>query len=121
MNIMVKMGGRILTPPLSDSILPGVTRDSVLTLLRDWGMEVAEAPIDIEDVVTAARTGALEEMWGVGTAAVISPVGEFAWRDEKIVVNGGRTGPVAARLFEHLTGLHSGTVPDSHGWSVAVD
>jgi branched-chain amino acid aminotransferase len=84
-------------------------------------MEVAEAPIDIEDVVAASRAGTLEEMWGVGTAAVISPVGELAWRGEKIVVNGGQTGPVAAKLFEHLTGLHAGTVPDRHGWSVAVD
>ncbi|MDX8533940.1 branched-chain amino acid aminotransferase [Mesorhizobium sp. VK25A] len=121
MNIMVKIGGRIFTPPLSDSILPGITRDSVLKLMRDWAMEVAEAPIDIEDVIAASRTGTLEEMWGVGTAAVISPVGELAWRGEKIVVNGGQTGPVAAKLFEHLTGLHAGTVPDSHGWSVAVD
>jgi branched-chain amino acid aminotransferase len=120
MNIMVKIGGRILTPPLSDSILPGITRDSVLAILRDWGMAAEEASIDIEEVMAAARSGALEEMWGVGTAAVISPVGELAYRGETVRINGGRTGPVAQRLFDELTGLHYGARPDTREWTVGV-
>ena len=120
MNIMVKIGDRILTPPLSDSILPGVTRDSVLVILRDWGTAAEETPIDIEDVMAAARSGALEEMWGVGTAAVISPVGELAYRGETLSINGGRTGPIAQRLFDELTALHYGARPDTRKWTVAV-
>ena len=73
MNLMVKIGGRIRTPPLGGTILAGITRDSVLTLLRDWGMEVAEAPISIEELVAGANDGTLEEVWGTGTAAVVSP------------------------------------------------
>ncbi len=121
MNIMVKIGGRVLTPPLSDSILPGVTRDSVLAILRDWGTPAAEEPIDIEDVMAAARSGALEEMWGVGTAAVVSPVGELSYRGETIAINGHRTGPIAQRLFDELIGLHYGARPDTREWTVAVD
>jgi branched-chain amino acid aminotransferase len=121
MNIMVKISGRILTPPLSDSILPGVTRDSALAILRDWGMAVEETPVDIDDVMTAARSGALEEMWGVGTAAVVSPVGELAYRGEVARINDGQTGPVARRLFDEFTGLHYGLRPDTREWNVSVD
>jgi branched-chain amino acid aminotransferase len=121
MNIMVKIDGRILTPPLSDSILPGVTRDSVLTVLRDWGTPAAEEQIDIADVMTAARSGRLEEMWGVGTAAVVSPVGELSYRNETMIINGGKTGPLAQRLFDELIGLHYGARPDTREWTVAVD
>jgi branched-chain amino acid aminotransferase len=121
MNIMVKIDGRILTPPLSDSILPGVTRDSVLVILRDWGMPAAEEPIDIADIMAAARSGGLEEMWGVGTAAVVSPVGELSYRNETITINGGKTGPLARRLFDELIGLHYGARPDTRGWTVAID
>jgi branched-chain amino acid aminotransferase len=121
MNIMVKIGGRIFTPPLSDSILPGITRDSVLAILRDWGTPAAEEPIDIEDVMAAARSGALEEMWGVGTAAVVSPVGELSYRGETTAINGGNTGPIAQRLFDELIGLHYGARPDTREWTVAID
>src|SRR5574341_1596140 len=78
MNIMVKIGDEVVTPPLTGTILPGVTRDSVLTLLRAWGLRVSERPISIDDVVAAAHGGTLAEAWGTGTAAVISPVGELA-------------------------------------------
>ena len=120
MNIMVKIDGRIRTPPLSDSILPGVTRDSVLIMMREWGLDVADEPIDIEDVVEAGRSGALEEMWGTGTAAVISPVGQFAYRGETITVADGRPGPMVRRLYDALTDLQYGLAPDPHGWRVDV-
>ena len=120
MNIMLKIAGRIVTPPLSDSILPGITRDSVLTLLREWGMDVAEQPIAIEDVMAAARSGALEEMWGVGTAAVISPVGELTWKGQSVPINGGEIGPTVRRLHEEITALQYGRKPDTRGWTVPV-
>lgn len=77
------------------------------------GMRAAEEPIDIANVMAAGRSGGLEEMWGVGTAAVVSPVGELSYRGETITINGGRTGPIAQRLFDELIGLHYGTRPDT--------
>jgi branched-chain amino acid aminotransferase len=120
MNIMVKISGRIRTPPLSDSILPGVTRDSVLTLMREWGLDVAEEPIAIEELMAAGRSGALEEMWGTGTAAVISPVGQLAYRGETITIAEGKPGPLVRRLYDAITGLQYGAAPDPHGWRVEV-
>lgn len=116
MNIMLKIDGRVITPPLSGSILPGITRDSVITILKDWGIRCDERTITIDDVVQAAESGKLEEMFGTGTAAVISPVGELKHRDEVISINHGTTGPLAQRLFDHITGLQYGTLPDDHGW-----
>ena len=89
MNIMLKIGDEIVTPPLSGTILAGVTRDSALTLMREWGLRVSERPITIDEVVAAARQGTLEEVWGTGTAAVISPVGELAYKGERLVINAG--------------------------------
>jgi branched-chain amino acid aminotransferase len=120
MNIMVKIAGRVRTPPLSDSILPGVTRDSVLRLMRDWGLEVAEEPIDIEEVMEAGRSGALEEIWGTGTAAVISPVGQLAYRGETIAIAGGEPGPLVRRLYDAVTALQYGAAPDPYGWRVEL-
>src|SRR5206468_3635580 len=85
----VKIGDEIVTPPLSGTILAGVTRDSALTLMREWGLRVAERPIAIDEVAAAARRGTLEEVWGTGTAAVISPVGELAYKGERLVINEG--------------------------------
>jgi branched-chain amino acid aminotransferase len=120
MNIMVKIDGRIRTPPLSDSILPGVTRDSVLTLMREWGLDVGEEPIAIDEVMAAGRSGALEEMWGTGTAAVISPVGQFAYRGETITIAHGQPGPLVRRLYDAITALQYGAAPDPHGWRIEV-
>jgi branched-chain amino acid aminotransferase len=116
MNIMLKIDGRVITPPLSGSILPGITRDAVITILKEWGIPCDECTITIDDVVQAAASGKLEEMFGTGTAAVISPVGELKYRNEVIPVNHGQTGPLAQRLFDHITGLQYGTLPDDHGW-----
>src|SRR5512132_553309 len=88
MNIMVKIAGEVITPPLGGTILPGVTRDSVLTLLRDWGAKVSERQISIDEVVAAHTAGTLEEVFGTGTAAVISPVGELAFRGRRMVISG---------------------------------
>jgi len=97
-----------------------VTRDSVLHMTRDWGMKVSERTITIDEVVTAARSGALQEMFGSGTAAVVSPVSHFRYRDETFRVADGDTGPVAARLFDEITGMQTGLKPDPFGWVMNV-
>ena len=116
MNLFVKLGDEIVTPPLGGSILAGVTRDTVLTLLRDWGMKVSERPLSIEEVATAHGKGELKEIFGTGTAAVISPVSELTFRGEAFRVGDGKTGPVAQKLYDTVTGMQAGTLPDPHGW-----
>lgn len=116
MNLFVKLGDEIATAPLGGSILAGVTRDSVLTLLREWGMNVHERPISIEEVAKAYSRGELHEVFGTGTAAVISPVKELAYRGESFVVGDGSIGPVSQRLYDTITGIQSGRIPDTHGW-----
>jgi len=120
MNIMLKLGDEIVTPPLSGTILAGVTRDSALTLMRDWGLRVSERPVTIDEVAAAARKGALDEVWGTGTAAVISPVGELSYRGERIVINEGKIGKLTQRLYDAIVGIQYGTAPDTRGWTVPV-
>lgn len=119
MNIMLRIDDEILTPPLNGAILAGITRDSVLTLLRDWGMKVSERPIAIEEVLDAAKSGRLE-MWGTGTAAVISPVGELGYKGERYVINGGKTGELTQKLYDTIVGIQYGTAPDPHGWATLL-
>jgi branched-chain amino acid aminotransferase len=121
MNLMVRIGDEFITPPLGGSILAGVTRDSVITLLRGWGMAVSERPLAIDEVLAAHRNGALREVFGCGTAAVITPVGELGWRGEKLVINGGQAGDVARRLYDAITDIQYGRAPDTHGWMTLVD
>jgi branched-chain amino acid aminotransferase len=116
MNIMLKIGDEVLTPPLNGAILDGITRRSVLQLLRDWGMQVSERPIAIDEVLAAAKAGTLE-MWGTGTAAVISPVGELGYKGERYVINGGKTGALTQKLYDTIVGIQYGTAPDPHGWA----
>jgi branched-chain amino acid aminotransferase len=120
MNIMLKIGDEVITPPLGGTILAGVTRDSSLDLMRRWGLRVSERPVTIDEVREAAHRGTLREVWGTGTAAVISPVGELAYKDERIVINGGKIGALTQRLYDAIVGIQYGTVPDSHGWTVEV-
>jgi branched-chain amino acid aminotransferase len=121
MNIMVMIGDEVITPPLtSHTILPGVTRDSVLTLMRDWGLRVSERQVSIEEVAAAHRRGALKEVWGTGTAAVISPVGELAYKGEKMVINGGQIGPLTHRLYDAIVAIQYGQRPDPYGWTLEV-
>src|SRR5919106_5634148 len=120
MNIMMKIGDEIITPPLHGTILAGVTRDSVLALAREWGLRVSERPITIDEVVEAARKGTLKEVWGTGTAAVISPVGELAYKGERIVVNGGRIGELTQKLYDTIVGIQYGTIADTRGWTLRV-
>ena len=120
MNIMLRIGDEVVTPPLSGSILPGVTRDSALTILRDWGLKVSERVISIDEVVEAAHRGELREVWGTGTAAVISPVGELGYKGERLVINNGQIGELTQRLYDAITGIQYGSKPDTYGWLVEV-
>ncbi|MBI3827642.1 MAG: branched-chain amino acid aminotransferase [Candidatus Rokubacteria bacterium] len=120
MNIMIRLGDEIVTPPLGGTILAGVTRDSALTLMRDWDLTVHERPISIDEVVAAAHQGTLREVWGTGTAAVISPVGELAYKGERIPINNGRIGELTQRLYDAIVGIQYATAPDTHGWTVEV-
>ena len=120
MNIMVKIGDEIITPPLAGTILPGVTRDSALALMRRWGLPVSERQLSIDEVVQAHKRGALEEVWGTGTAAVISPVGELAYKGERMIINGGRIGALTQRLYDAIVAIQYGRAPDPDGWTVEV-
>jgi branched-chain amino acid aminotransferase len=120
MNIMLKIGDEVITPPLAGTILAGVTRDSALTLMRQWGLRVSERPVTIDEVRDAARRGTLQEVWGTGTAAVISPVGELAYKSERIVINDGKIGALTQRLYDAIVGIQYGTAPDALGWTVEV-
>jgi len=119
-NAFFVINDELITPPLGGTILPGITRDSVLTLARDWGMKVNERKITIDEVIAAAEDGSLGEVFSTGTAAVISPLGELFYKGEKIIVNNGETGPVAQRMFDELQAIQFGERPDQHGWTVRV-
>ena len=120
MNIFFKINGKVVTPMLNGSILPGVTRASCIELCKSWGYEVEERRISGDELVDAARTGALEECWGSGTAAVISPVGNLRFEDEVMEIGGGNIGPLSQRLYDTVTGIQTGKVEDTFGWTVEV-
>ena len=120
MNVLFKIDGKVITPQLTGSVLPGITRRSCLQLLRDWGYEVEERLISAEELFAAGESGKLEEAWGSGTAAVISPVGEMGWEDKHVVINGGEIGELTHRLYETLTGIQWGKIKDPYGWTVKV-
>jgi branched-chain amino acid aminotransferase len=120
MNIMVKIGDDVITPPVGGTVLAGVTRDSALTLMRKWGLKVSERPLTIDEVVAAHKSGALKEVWGTGTAAVISPVGELAYKNEKMVIHGGRIGELTQKLYDAIVGIQYGTAPDPDRWTLEV-
>ena len=116
MNVMFKVAGKILTPDLNGSVLDGITRRSCIQLLKDWGYEVEERRISAEELFEAAENGTLEEAWGTGTAAVVSPIGELAMEDKKVTVSGGKIGPITQKLYDELTGIQWGRVADPHNW-----
>lgn len=121
MNVMFKISGKIVTPALTGSVLPGITRKSCIELLKSWGYEVEERLLSAQELFDAAESGALEEAWGTGTAAVVSPVGEMAWNDRSCIVNGGKIGPTVQKLYDTLTGIQWGKLEDTFGWIVKVD
>ena len=116
MNVMFKVAGRILTPDLNGSVLDGITRRSCIQLLKDWGCEVEERRISAGELFEAAEKGTLEEAWGTGTAAVVSPIGELAMGDKKVTVSGNQIGQITQKLYDELTGIQWGRIADPHGW-----
>ncbi|MEW5913110.1 MAG: branched-chain amino acid aminotransferase [Thermodesulfobacteriota bacterium] len=120
MNMFFVISGEVITSPLTGSILPGVTRDSVLTLCRTWGLKVSERKVTIDEVIAAQKDGILEEAFGTGTAAVISPVGSIHYRGKDYQVAAGATGKLSNRLYDELTGIQLGKRPDPFGWVVKV-
>jgi branched-chain amino acid aminotransferase len=122
MNIFFKIDGKVITPPLASStILAGVTRDSVIQLLKHWKEPVEEYRVSIAEVIDAHEKGKLEEVFGAGTAAVISPVGLLNYRDKNRTIADGKTGPTAHRLFDELIGIQYGQRPDPFSWIYEID
>ncbi len=119
-NAFFKIDGEVLTPPLTGTILPGITRDSVIKLLQHWGEPVKEERFTIEDVYKAHEAGKLEEVFATGTAAVISPVGELCWKDKVILINDSKIGKTSQKLYDTLTGIQTGKIKDQFGWTVEV-
>ena len=121
MNIcFVFEGSRIVTPKLSGSILAGITRDSLLKLAPALGYEVSEERVDIQEILAGIQSGKVTEVFGCGTAAVISPVGNLHFKGEDYLVNNNEAGPVAKRLYDELTGIQYGTAEDRFGWTETV-
>lgn len=121
MNVFFVLGNEVVTPLLAGSILPGITRKSSIDILRSWGLKVSERMLTIDEVVDAYENGELKEMFGTGTAAVISPVGELKYGDLVMKINDGKIGPISQRLYDELTGIQWGRREDPFGWTVKID
>ncbi len=116
MNIFFVADGSLVTPPLTDSFLAGITRDSVLELASSLGIPAEERPVEIGELIAEVRSGRVSEAFGTGTAAVVSPVGVLGYRDDVVTVGSGGAGPVTRRLYDTLTGIQCGSLPDTFGW-----
>lgn len=121
MNVFFKLNGEVVTPELNGSILEGITRKSVIELLRYWDVPITERKISMEELYEASQSGILEEAFGTGTAAVISPIGELAWQDKNITVNNGEIGSLSKRIYDTMTGIQTGRLEDPFGWRMTVD
>ncbi|MDD4543404.1 MAG: branched-chain amino acid aminotransferase, partial [Clostridia bacterium] len=117
MNVFFVIDNKVITPKLSGSILPGITRKSTLEIAKSLGFEVEERIISIDDVVSALKSGGLSECFGTGTAAVISPVGELIYKDTKYVINDNKIGQISQKLYDTLTGMQYGKIEDTFGWT----
>lgn len=120
MNVMFKIDGEIVTPMLTGSILPGITRKSCIELLKSEGYRVSERLVSVDELGEALANGKLEEAWGCGTAAVVSPIGELCYKGEKYVINGGKIGEVTQKLYDTLTGIQWGKTDDPFGWTLPI-
>jgi branched-chain amino acid aminotransferase len=122
MNIcFVYEGNHIVTPPLTGTILAGVTRDSVISLGRHLGYQVSEALVDVEEMLADIESGKITEVFGCGTAAVIAPVGKFGYKDKEYLINNFEVGPISNHLFRQLTDIQYGRVPDPFGWTYTIE
>ena len=119
-NVFFFINGELVTPPLNGSILPGITRDSVLQIAKHWGLTISERLISIEEVADACKSGDLEEMFATGTAAIISPVGQICYKEEDFLIADGKTGKLSQRLYDEITGIQYGLRDDPFGWRVRI-
>ena len=116
MNVMFRIGDEIVTPMLTGSILPGITRKSCIEVLGSLGYKVSERLFSVEELISALESGELKEAWGCGTAAVVSPIGRLMYEDKEYVINGEKIGEVTQKLYDILTGIQWGQIEDSFGW-----
>ena len=121
MNVMFKIKGKIVTPALTGSVLPGITRKSCIEILKDWGYEVEERLLSVDELVKAAKKGKLEEAFGTGTAAVVSPIGHLFYEGKDYEVSDNKIGALTQRLYDELTGIQWGRKPDTKGWCLKVE
>ena len=121
MNIMVKIGDEVITPPLNGSILPGITRDSTIKILRNWNIPLIEKQISIDEVMQAGSDGTLKEMFGTGTAAIISPVGSINYKGNNVIINSGNVGELSQKLFEEITAIQYDSKADAYNWIDTID
>lgn len=121
MNVFFKIDGEVVTPALNGSILDGITRKSIIQLLKHWDIQVTERKVSMEEIREAYLNGKLEEAFGTGTAAVISPIGELRWKGELFYVNNGETGELSKRLYNAITGIQKGIIKDPFGWVVELN
>ena len=116
-NAFFKINGEVITAPLdSETILPGITRDSVIQLLKKWGVPISERKLSIDEIMEASRNGKLEEIFASGTAAVISPIGTLCVKCEDFTVGDGNVGPLVQKLYDNIYGMQTGKVEDYMGW-----
>lgn len=120
MNVMFKINGEIVTPMLSGSILPGITRKSCIEVLKNAGYKVSERLITVDELIAAAKDGTLEEAWGCGTAAVVSPIGQLYYDGKTYTINNNEIGSVTMELYNTLTGIQWGRTEDTYGWTVEI-
>ena len=116
MNMVFVIDDEVITAPLTGSILPGITRDSVIHILKDWDVKISERNLTIDEVIEAAKSGSLKEAFGTGTAAVISPVGQITYKGEDHIVAGGKMGELSQRLYDEIVAIQYTAKEDTHGW-----
>ncbi len=120
MNVMFKINGEIVTPKLTGSVLPGITRKSCIEILKDWGYKVSERLISVDELLQAVENGELEEAWGTGTAAVVSPIGHLFYNGKDYTVSNNEIGELTQKLYDELTGIQWAKKPDERNWCLKV-
>lgn len=120
MNVFFVIGDEVVTPALQGSILPGITRKSCIEILKDWGYNINERRITIDEIEQAAKNGTLKEMFGTGTAAVVSPVGELKYKEDIIKIGDNKIGELTQKLYDEITGIQLSKRPDKYGWITKV-
>lgn len=120
MNVMFMINDEIITAPCEGTVLPGVTRDSIIHILKSWGYQVSERHLAIDELMQAGHDGTLQEAFGTGTAAVISPIGELRYKDDEVIIHDFKTGALTQKLYDTLTGIQWGDIEDTFGWTREV-